>query len=105
MCLTLFQHKKNNNIFLLKVTGLASQTTNAEHPKKQKPRSAFIFAQSCQSLCCSVTELLDSVKGTGYPWFRFGLEFNGLVNTIKTMSSRSVYLTKLFLSRLSPLRR
>ena len=31
------------------------------------------------------------------------LEFNCLVNTIKVMSSQSVYLTRLFLCRLSPL--
>ena len=32
-----------------------------------------------------------------------GLEFNGLVNTIKVMSSRTDYLTRLYLGRLSPL--
>ena len=32
-----------------------------------------------------------------------GLKFNGPVNTIKIMLSRSVYLTTLFLGRFSPL--
>ena len=32
-----------------------------------------------------------------------GLEFNGPVNTVKVKSSQSVYLTTLFLGRLSPL--
>ena len=32
----------------------------------------------------------------------FGLESNGLVNTMKVMLSRSVYLTTLFLGRLNP---
>ena len=34
-------------------------------------------------------------------FFSFGLEFNGLVNTIKVMWSRAVYLTTLFLGMLS----
>ena len=32
-----------------------------------------------------------------------GLEFNGLVNTIKVMSRQSVYLSTFFLGRLCPL--
>ena len=34
-----------------------------------------------------------------------GLELNGPVNSIKVISSRSVFLTILFLGRLSPLKR
>ena len=45
----------------------------------------------------------ESVTQISKVWF-VELELNGLVNTIKVMSSPSIYLTTLFLGRLSPLR-
>ena len=46
-----------------------------------------------------VCELLD----TNLAGWLVGLEFNSPVNTVKAMSSQSVYLILLFLDRLHPL--
>ena len=45
----------------------------------------------------------QTVKTDQTAWMLVGWQFNGPVNTIKVMLSQSVYLTTLFLDRLSPL--
>ena len=47
--------------------------------------------------------LLNATEPTLWVWWLFGLVFNSPVNTIKDISSGSVYLTTPFLSRLCPL--
>ena len=56
------------------------------------PYVAFCFGMVCFAIVCSSSVLLS-----------VGLEFNGLVNTIKVMSSQTVYFTTLLLVRFSPL--
>ena len=66
---------------------------------QQRVRSACIFLQSDQNLHC----VLGQPRMQSFFVQLVGLEFNCSVNTATVMSSQSVYLTKHFLSKLSPL--
>ena len=89
--------------------------------------SYFLMALEAASVLCNLVSFnISLIDGTPLPssdtWWQyyilinflgtfniqknrvlFGLKFNSQVNTIKVMSSRSIFLTILILGRLSPL--
>ena len=73
----------HKQITLLK--GIKQVEKNNNKKKKQKKKNSYTY------YICPILVWLA------------GLEFKGQVDTINVMSRRSVYLTTLFLSRLSPL--
>ena len=80
------QQPKNNLSGAMVIANMADQSTNMSKRSNQTINCYLCIKPHC----------------VGTQWL-VDLEFNGPVNTIKVMSSRSVNLTTLFLGRLRPL--